>query len=216
MDIGAGNGYTSACAFKEGFNMCTIEPSYSACKHSKNRGIPTVLCGIVSEETIVDYSIGQAIMLDCLEHIENDTYMLHLLNKKIKKGGVLLITVPAFMGLWSSEDDSAGHFRRYTCKELETKVKDAGFEVLGSTYFMSFLYFPILLFRVALEKIGLIKKTNERNKEDNDTIVKKQFISSNDLINNVLAWIENKEKRRIQKGKKLPLGSSIILVAINE
>ena len=61
-----------------------------------------------------DAYLEQAMLLDVLEHIENDKEFLILIKKKLKINGRLLITVPAFEKLWSSEDDAAGHFRRYT------------------------------------------------------------------------------------------------------
>ena len=39
LDIGAGNGYTSACAARSGYNVVIIEPSTSACKHAKKTRI---------------------------------------------------------------------------------------------------------------------------------------------------------------------------------
>lgn len=216
VDVGAGNGYTSSRAALKGYNVCTIEPSLTACKHANIRGINPVLCGVLDEESILDNSIDQILMLDCLEHIEDDEATLSLLFKKLKPGGVILITVPAFMSLWSSEDVMAGHFRRYTCTMIQREMTDAGFKVLHSSYFMSFLYAPILISRVLKERIGLIKKTTERTKEENSKVIQKQFISSNELINNFINWICHKEMTRLIRSKKIPLGSSVIIVAKKE
>ena len=76
LDIGAGNGYTSACAAHSGYMMGIIEPSISACRHAKMRGLSPILCGTVTEDSILDNTIDQALMLDCLEHIEDDNSML--------------------------------------------------------------------------------------------------------------------------------------------
>ena len=215
LDIGAGNGYTSVCAARSGYMMGIIEPSISACRHAKMRGLSPILCGTVTEDSILDNTIDQALMLDCLEHIEDDNSMLQMLGKKIRRGGILLITVPAFMSLWSSEDDSAGHFRRYTCTELEKIVTAAGFNVLQSSYFMSFLYIPILLVRVWMERLGLIKKSFERSNEEQGRISQRQFIAHGKLINSVLNGLEFMEQRWLEKKRKIGFGSSIILVAMN-
>ena len=216
LDIGAGNGYTSACAAHSGYMMGIIEPSISACRHAKMRGLSPILCGTVTEDSILDNTIDQALMLDCLEHIEDDNSMLQLLGKKIRKGGILLITVPAFMSLWSSEDDSAGHYRRYTCTELEKRVTAAGFNVLQSSYFMSFLYIPILFVRVWMERLGLRKRSFERSSEEQGRIYQRQFIAHGKLINSVLNGLEFMEQRWLEKKRKIGFGSSIILVAKNE
>lgn len=215
LDIGAGNGYTSACAAHVGYRIGIIEPSISACRHAQKRGLSPILCGAVTEESILDNSIDQAIMLDCLEHIENDDGMLQMLSRKIKKGGILLITVPAFMSLWSSEDESAGHYRRYRCVELEKKVTAAGFKVLQSSYFMSFLYIPIFVIRVWMERLGLIKKSSERSQTEQEQISQKQFIAHGKFTNTVLNWFEHMERRRLESNRKIHVGSSVILVAMN-
>lgn len=215
LDIGAGNGYTSACAAGSGYKVGIIEPSISACKHARKRGLSPILCGTVTEDSILNNSIDQALMLDCLEHIEEDEYMLQMLGKKMKKGGILLITVPAFMNLWSSEDDSAGHFRRYTCTELGRKVTAAGFEVLQISYFMSFLYVPILIVRVWMEHLGFLKKSFDRSKDEQERISQKQFIAHGKLTNSVLNWFEHMEQQKLEKNSKIIFGSSIILVAAN-
>ena len=181
----------------------------------KKRGLSTILCGTVTEDSILNNTIDQALLLDCLEHIEDDESMLQMLGKKMRKGGILLITVPAFMNLWSSEDDSAGHFRRYTCSELERKVTVAGFKVLQSSYFMSFLYVPILFVRVWMERLGFIKKSFNRSDDEQDRISQKQFIARGKLTNSVLNWFEHIEQQRLEKNSKISFGSSIIMVAMN-
>ena len=119
------------------------------------------------------------------------------------------------MNLWSSEDDSAGHYRRYICNELEKKVTDAGFEVLQSSYFMSFLYIPILFVRVWMERLGFIKKSFNRSNDEQEIISRKQFIAHGIIINSVLNWFEGIEQRRLENNEKICFGSSIILVAMN-
>lgn len=216
LDIGGGNGYTSARAKRDGFKVGIMEPSVTACRHAVKRGLRPVLCGELSEESVADGGIEQAMLLDCLEHIEEDEAMLHLLSKKLKKGGRLLITVPAFQGLWSSADDYAGHYRRYTCPELERMLSDAGFTVLQSSYFMSFLYLPILVMRVWMERLGLIQKSGKRTVEEAKKIRQKQFVSTGKMTKTVLRWFWRMERRQLIHGQRLPFGSSIILVAENK
>ena len=67
--------------------------------------------------------------------IEDDRGMLGTIYDGLAKGGKLLVTVPAFACLWSSEDDAAGHFRRYKRKALRKLMEDAGFNELYSSYF---------------------------------------------------------------------------------
>ena len=78
--------------------------------------------------------------------------------EKLVPGGRALLTVPAFQVFWSSEDDSAGHYRRYRLKALRKLDQATGFKVLYINYFFEYLFLPILLVRVGLEKIGLSRR----------------------------------------------------------
>ena len=78
---------------------------------------------------------------------------------------------------------------------------------------MRFLYIPILLVRVLMERLGLIKKSFERSNEEQGRISQRQFIAHGKLTNSVLNWLEHKEQQKLEKSSKICFGSSIILVA---
>ena len=51
--------------------------------------------------------------LHVLEHIENDQDEIREAEKRLKKGGHLLIMVPAHQKIYSNLDRAVGHYRRY-------------------------------------------------------------------------------------------------------
>ena len=213
LDVGGGNGYTSGKAQKSGYKMGLIEPSFTACKNAKHRKIDTVCCGTVTDDSIYDSSIDQMLLLDVLEHIEDDRAFLKLLKNKLTDNGFLLITVPAFMCLWSSEDVSAGHYRRYRLKELCSLIKKIGFRIRYKSYFMSFLFIPILVIRVLFEKIGIIKSQEACTAEEQKKIAISQFKKRKGIVNLVLEMFENLEKSLMKNNNAIPFGTSIIVVA---
>jgi SAM-dependent methyltransferase len=81
------------------------------------------------------------IMADVLEHIKDDKGIIKKLSNHLKKGGYILVTVPAFQLLFSKKDVALGHFRRYNLKDLKIVFKR--FEQKRLTYFNFFLFFPI-------------------------------------------------------------------------
>lgn len=107
--------------------MVLLKPTLEVCKNAKKRGLNNAVCGALSENDVFDNAIPQAMLLDVLEHIENDEDFLRLLYKKLEPDGKVLITVPAFKCLWSNEDVSAGHFRRYRDKQLKNVAEKCGF-----------------------------------------------------------------------------------------
>ena len=88
-----------------------------------------------------DSSLDGIYLIDVLEHIENDVEMLNIFHQKLKKGGKILIYVPARMELFSNFDTEIGHFRRYHKAELKEKVVNAKFAVDKISYHEIIGYF---------------------------------------------------------------------------
>lgn len=212
IDIGGGNGYTTAVAKQKGFNMGLLEPSEGACQNAQKRGIDAH-AGMLTDEYPKDGEYGQVLLLDVLEHIEDDMGFLGLLNRKISRGGWLLLTVPAYKILWSSEDDYANHYRRYTKKELWKSAENNNFDVIYASYFMQFLFLPILFGRVGFEKIRLLKRQDERTEEERAAVMDKQFkVKQDSFVKRALNVFERIEYNRITKGRHLSYGASVIMV----
>lgn len=76
-----------------------------------------------------EMKIGQPfdtiILLDVLEHIEDDVDLLRRLGRQLAPGGTLLLKVPAIAPLYNSLDAAVGHHRRYTPKTLQQAVLSA-------------------------------------------------------------------------------------------
>jgi hypothetical protein len=96
--------------------------------------------------------------------LEDDRNGIRQCFQALKRGGILLLTVPAFKWLWGIQDIVTQHKRRYRKKEILNLLTQEGFEVLKSTYFNFFLFFPILLVRRTIHLLGLrIRSENEIN-----------------------------------------------------
>lgn len=75
------------------------------------------------------------VLVNVLEHIEDDRAALAELFRITRPGGHLLLFVPALPFLFSELDRQFGHFRRYRRSELRAKVGEAGFEIRLARYF---------------------------------------------------------------------------------
>ncbi len=62
-------------------------------------------------------------------NFKDDVTALVTIRKKMKQGCKIAIYVPALPMLYSDFDRKIGHFRRYRKKELQDKVKLAGFDI---------------------------------------------------------------------------------------
>lgn len=74
------------------------------------------------------------LMLDVLEHIEDDQAALAKLWGLLKPGGIAILTVPALRWLWSVHDDINLHYRRYHRQPLKSLLVQSGFQICRLKY----------------------------------------------------------------------------------
>ena len=145
---------------------------------------------------------------DVLEHLDDDLLVLRALREQLNPSGHLLLTVPAHMSLWCDYDVASGHRRRYSRAGLESRLREAGFEVKYCTGFMSVL-FPLLWVRRRLLGGGKaaqnISVTAASRVEDELRI--------NPLLNHLFDWVLRPESQLIRKGWHLPAGTSWLVLA---
>ncbi|MCM0588930.1 MAG: class I SAM-dependent methyltransferase [Gloeotrichia echinulata DVL01] len=144
-----------------------------------------------------DKNFDLILLLDVLEHLEQDTASLEALSAKLKPSGWLLITVPAYPWLWSRHDDLLHHKRRYLLNNLRQIVGNAGYNINFASYF-NFVLFPLIAMVLLLQKVF-----NKGGKEQN--IPPK-------LINQILTFLFGSERYLIGR-LSLPFGVSLLLLA---
>lgn len=90
------------------------------------------------------------LLLDVLEHVKGDLgFLADLVTEHVNKGGVVLITVPAFQSLHSRHDVFLGHYRRYRLRKLVEMVAEGGLMMKASGYlFLSLLLPKLILFKL--------------------------------------------------------------------
>ena len=81
------------------------------------------------------------ILMDVLEHIENDSAFLKETLDKIPADGLVFITVPAFQFLFSDHDAFLRHHRRYNQKQLLSLTSALNLRVEECRYFYASLFF---------------------------------------------------------------------------
>lgn len=107
-------------------------------------------------EDIAECVFNAVLLLDVLEHVEDDVGTLQNLSNTpvIDHGAIFFITVPAFSCMFSAHDRKLGHHRRYTCNSLVSVATDANMEILTSGYFFTSLLAPVMLYKL-MELFGL-------------------------------------------------------------
>lgn len=102
----------------------------------------------------VNGSFDLITLLDVLEHLDDDRAALAEIRRLLCPGGLFLLTVPAYMWLWTDHDVALHHKRRYTRSELHALLGEAGFDVLRISYYTSFLL-PVMAAQRMVGQMGL-------------------------------------------------------------
>ena len=89
------------------------------------------------------------LLLDVIEHIEDDTAFLLAALRHLRSGGLVAVNVPANMLLFSDYDRVAGHVRRYTPAGLRKLLESCGVETRAVEPW-GMLMTPLLVIRKAL------------------------------------------------------------------
>ena len=207
FDIGGGNGYVSKGLEQHQIETVLIEPGLSGCWNAKKRNLKTIVCSTLENASFKKNTIEAIGLFDVVEHIENDDEFLAAIHSYLKADGHVYITVPAYNFLWSNEDTDAGHYRRYTLKGLEKKLKGKGFEIVQSTYIFSILPPAVFLFRTLPSRLGMNKNAANINKHKEEHSQNKGIFSS--ILNKVWEW----ELRQIKAGSQIRVGGSCFIVA---
>ena len=131
FDAGCGTGMNMIEFSKYG-SIRGCDFSRRAIKFCKIRGIKTAF---LADAAKVNMGKPDTILaLDLIEHCEDDNKTIENFYKNLENGGILIITTPAIKFMFGKHDTALKHFRRYTKKELELKLKKAGFKIEKITY----------------------------------------------------------------------------------
>jgi 2-polyprenyl-3-methyl-5-hydroxy-6-metoxy-1,4-benzoquinol methylase len=139
LDIGAGSGFFSRHLLTHSVatEAWCVDISYDADSDATIAGKP-----VHYRRSIDSVDADLVLLMDVLEHVDDDVGLLKAYVDKVPSGSRFLMTVPAFQFLWSGHDDFLEHKRRYTLPQLETVARDTGLTVKQGAYYFG-LVFPI-------------------------------------------------------------------------
>lgn len=134
LELGSGTGTFTKVLSRTAASVDALEPSPHSfgelCRATEGLKNVTPLLGTLEVLAGQESShYDNAVLINVLEHIENDADCLRELARLIRPGGGLAVWVPAHEFLYSNFDFRLGHYRRYNLRELRDLACDAGFEV---------------------------------------------------------------------------------------
>lgn len=160
LEIGCGTGFALSFLEKAGFHISGLDISLNGLKFARKRSKKAdLICADITKDKL-NIKFDSVCLFDVLEHIPNDILFLRSCSKLIKQNGLIFITVPADMKIWSKVDEISGHKRRYDREKIIYLLKICGFTIEKISYFNFFLYFPELLSRKFHQKYSDSKNTD--------------------------------------------------------
>jgi hypothetical protein len=145
LDVGAGSGIFAQQLLEA--DVCQravcVDPNYLEERIERVKGKE-----IEFRRSIEDVTQRLILMIDVLEHVDDDDALLRNYVDRAPTGAYVLVSVPAFQFLWSGHDVFLEHRRRYTRAQVEALARRAGLEVVRSGYFFAILFPLIVLLRL--------------------------------------------------------------------
>jgi len=146
LDVGAGSGFFSRhlLAHTAAQSALCVDTGYRADAEDDVGGKQ-----VLYRRDIGATDCDLVLMMDVLEHVDDDRGLVKLYADKVPSGAHFLVTVPAFGFLWSGHDVFLEHKRRYRLPEIETVMRDAGLDVVTGAYYFGFIFPLAAMVRLA-------------------------------------------------------------------
>lgn len=202
LNVGCGPGRSSEYLSKFG-QVTSIEYDKFCCEFASEKTGLEIINGSITALPFENNTFDLVCAFDVIEHVEDDQLAVNELKRVTKNNALVLITVPAFMSLWSHHDVINHHFKRYKIKEVNQLFDSTsdGKKVFD-TYFNTLLFLPICFFR----KVSNLLKLGEKRKGSGSDF--EAFKPG--VLNTILYKIMCFESGIINKKIRFPFGVSIM------
>ncbi len=201
LDVGCGTGGNVQALSNYG-NAIGLDINPIAIDFARRRQLSYLLQGSGVTLPYGNHTFELVTIFDVLYHrwIRDDIQALQELYRVLQPGAWLLITDSALPILWSSHDEVYFARQRYTLLDMGQKLRQVGFEQRVASY-ANMLLLPIFLFvRLTMDFLPLARDIDRQG-------------TFPGWLNDVLTWVRGLEAIWLRRGGKLPLGSSLIILA---
>lgn len=200
LDVGCGTG-TMLHHLERYGSVQGVDADLNAVRFCHERGVEKVKHAPGEDLPLDEETFDVVTALDVLEHMKDDVAALSEFRRVLRPGGTLVLTVPAYQFLWGAQDEISHHYRRYTRRELTSRLTDAGFSVQRASYF-NVLLFPVI---AAVRIARRLRRAPVELRSDFE-------MTRPGRLNGILGWLFGREAELLGR-MNLPFGVSIVTVA---
>lgn len=202
VEYGCSNGYVMSKLEAEGWEVAGVDMHIEGLRNAETCTRGPLICGRIENVSFAD-PVDVVGLFDVIEHLENDTDILRHASEQLAPGGIVLVTVPAMMSLWSTFDVMLGHKRRYSRNDLVSLLKRVPLEIIDVYHAFSFGA-PLLWLQRRV-----LKARNQLPMESRRYFMK----PPNPLLNRILSVLADVERWFIGLGVPPPFGTSLVGIA---
>lgn len=199
LDLGSGTGYllsrlNSTSTHNFGIDNYVYKSPYNNFKFIQ---------ADINQLPLKEKSIDLLLLIDVLEHMQDDKRIVEDCLRVLKTKGKLLIFVPALQILWSDLDRIGMHFRRYNANKIKKLLTEINVphRIIKSSY-VNFFLFPLIFL---IRSMRAVFKKFRKNMPTHD------LEQPNEFINNFLRLIFSSE-RFFLRMLDFPIGVSYVCV----
>lgn len=157
LEIGSGPGIFLAQAEQKGFEVVGVDPSSESCRFARSKfGLNRVFEGDedIIEKQFPDNYFDVVVALDVIEHVYDPVSFFATINKKLKPGGLFVLTTPIINSLtarilkkkWHALAPS--HLNYFTYAFLEHFYKRFGYFLAFQRFYLRYLSVNYLIARL--------------------------------------------------------------------
>ncbi len=152
LDIGAGDAFVAHTLVQSNstLHITAVDASFS---ESDVQRFSSMQVSCRKDLPTASAEFDVALLLDVLEHVKDDRALLQDARARLRVGGTVIVTVPAWPQLFSSHDVHLAHERRYTTKQLRALVARSGLECVACGGLFTSLLAPRIA-QVVMEKLA--------------------------------------------------------------
>lgn len=208
LDAGSGTGGNLRWLTRFGV-VHGIDLSPEATRFSQARQLTTVARASVTDLPYADSTFDLVTSFDVIYHLDvsDDVAALREAARVLRRGGTLLVRVPALDVLRSEHDDAVHTRQRYTLDDLKEKVERAGLAVKRASYANSLL-FPLAAVARLAARVRRGGRRRDRVAEHNRSDVRPVA----PLVNVLFGAMLDAEAALLARWD-LPVGLSALVVA---
>jgi SAM-dependent methyltransferase len=201
LNVGAALGASSEMLARYG-EVVSVEFEKDCCDFVRKRFGRTYVNASITALPFPSETFDLVCAFDVIEHVDDDALAVREMKRVCRPRGSIVVTVPAFMMLWSHHDEVNHHRRRYRMPELKGLFDSSGRQLYAS-YFNSLLFVPIIAVRAATK---LVPQRWIRSGAGSDfTLVK------SGLLDTIFYRMLRAENAWLRRGRRAPFGVSAFL-----